>query len=203
MFCCTLAVALALGVGHVAEGPRVLFQERFDGKLAEGWTWLKRDDTRWRLREGGLELRVQPEQVNALARTVPDAGGGPYAIEVTLTSVPQPTQQYEQAGLFWYANGEPGPKFVKERIDGKIYVFPGKKEMAEETVTLRWVVQGQRYTAQYRPGGQGDFLTAYSDTMPAAEKGKLQVALTCFHGPADAEHWVRLKDFRIVRLAPK
>jgi hypothetical protein len=117
--------------------------------------------------------------------------------------VPQPTQQYEQVGLFWYVNGKQGPKFVKERIDGKVYVFPSKKEKAEETVTLRWVVEGKKYTAQYRPGGKGDFLTAYSDNLPGAEKGKLQVALTCFHGPTDAEHSVRIKDFRIVRLAPK
>jgi hypothetical protein len=203
MLFCTLVVGLALGGAHLAEEPQVLFQDRFDGKLADGWTWLKQDDKCWRLRDDALELRVQPEQVNILARTVPDASEGPYAIEVTFTSVPQPTQQYEQVGLFWYANGKQGPKFVKERIDGKVYVFPGKKEMAEETVTLRWVVEGKKYTAQYRPAGKGDFLTAYSDNLPAAEKGKLQVALTCFHGPTDAEHWVRIKDFRIVRLAPK
>jgi len=179
--------------------PKVLFEDSFKGKLADGWTWLKKKDGAWRIKEGALEFRVLPNQECVLARTVPDPSEGPYAIEMTLTSVPQPSKQYEQVGFFWYANGKPGSKFVKELIDGKPYVFPGKKPMTEATVQMRLVVEGKKLTAQYRPGGKGDYLTAFTGNVPAAEKGKLQIAITCFHGPADEEHWVRITRFRIVK----
>jgi len=190
----------ALAYTAPAADPQVLFVDRFEGKLADGWVWLKQDDKAWRFRDGGLEFRVLAGQVNVLARTVPDSADGPFAVEVTLTSEPQPTRQYEQVGFFWYANGKPGPKFVKELIDGKPYVFPGKKEMAEATVQLRLVIEGKKFTGQYRPAAKGDYLTASSGDVPPAEKGKLQIAIACHNGPADAEHWVRCNDFRIVKL---
>jgi hypothetical protein len=185
----------------LAAEPKVHFEDSFKGKkLAEGWTWLKQDKKAWRLSDQALEFRVLPGQVNVLGRTLPDHSDKPYAIEVTLTSKPQPTRQYEQVGFFWYANGKQGTKFVKELIDGKIYVFPGKKELTEATVQMRLVVRGKKFTAQYRPDGKGEFLTAFTGNVPAAEKGRLQIALVCYNGPTDAEHWVRFTNFRIAEL---
>lgn len=199
-----LLVWLVVLAGRLdAAEPKVFFEDTFTNKLADGWGWLKQDAKTWRVRDGALELRVLPQQANILARTLPDPADGAYAVEMTVTSVPQPTVQYEQVGFFWYADGKPGPKYVKERIDGKVYMFPGKKEMAEATVTMRLVIDGKSCTAQYRPGGQGDYLTAFTGPVPAAAKGKLQVAITCFHGPTDAEHWVRITAFRIVQLPPR
>jgi hypothetical protein len=198
---CLLLLALASLAGGAE--PKVLFEDKFAGKLGEGWTWLKEDPRAWRFQDGALEFRVRPAQVNVLARTVPDPADGPFALEVTLTSVPQPTHQYEQVGLFWYANGKPGPKFVKELIDGKVYVFPGKKEMTEDTVQLRLVVEGKKFTGQYRPGARGDFVTAFQGDVPAAGQGKLQLALACHNGPPDAEHWIRFTNFRILKLPGK
>jgi hypothetical protein len=196
---CVLCL-LVLSAPAFAAEPRVLFEDRFKGKLGEGWKWLKQDKKAWRFAKGALEFRVLPGQVNVLARTAPDPAEGSYAVEVTLTSAPQPTRQYEQVGFFWYPDGKPGPKFVKERIDGKLYVFPGKKEMTAPTVQFRLVVEGKKFTALYRPGAKGDFLTAFTGAVPKAHKGKLQIALSCQHGPKDEEHWVRFEDFRILRL---
>jgi hypothetical protein len=195
-----IGLAIVLAAPLIAAEPKVLFEDSFKDKLGDGWTWLKKKDTAWRFKDGALEFRNLSEQENVLARTAPDPGDGPYAIEVTLTSVQQPTGQYEQVGLFWYANGKPGPKFVKELIDGKLYVFPGKKPMTEATVQLRLVVEGKKLTMQYRPGDKGEYLTAFTGSVPAAEKGKLQIALGCFHGPANKEHWVRFTRFRILKL---
>jgi hypothetical protein len=197
----TVCLTFLAVISAFAAEPKVLFEDSFKGKkLAEGWTWLKQDEKSWRFHDGALEIRVLPEQVNVLARTLPDSSDRPYTIDVTVTSKPQPTLQYEQVGLFWYANGKQGPKFVKELIDKKLYVFPGKKEMTEATVQMRLVVKGKKFTAQYRPGGKGEFLTAFTGGVPAAEKGKLQIALACFHGPTDVEHWVRFSNFRIAEL---
>lgn len=179
----------------------VVFEDGFDSKLAEGWTWLKKNDKAWRFRDQALEIRNLEKQETVLACDVPDLKTGSYAIEVNLTSQPQPTGQYEQVGLFWYRGGKQAFKFVKERIDGKIYVFPGKKEMAEATVELRIVVRGDEFTAYYRPGGKGTFLEAFSGRLPKQE-GRDQIAISCFHGPPDREHWIRIDNFRILKLAP-
>jgi hypothetical protein len=197
-----LAVLAASGSGAEL---KVIFEDRFQEKPGAGWTWLKQDDRAWRVREGALELRVMPGGApgNVLARTLPDPGEKPFAVEVTLTSVPQPTVQYEQVGFFWYANGKQGPKFVKERIDGKVYMFPGKKELTTATVQMRLVVTGRKFTGQYRPDAKGEFLTAFTGAVPAAEKGKLQIAINCYNGPKDAEHWIRFKEFRIVEVSER
>jgi regulation of enolase protein 1 (concanavalin A-like superfamily) len=120
---------------------------------------------------------------------------------VTLTSVQPPSEQYEQAGLGWYLDGKLAFKFVKERIDGKVYVFPGKKEMDAATVQLRLVVRAGKVTAQYRPDAKGDFQTAFAADAPQSGKARAQIGLMCFHGPKDSEHWIRFDDFRIVRLS--
>jgi hypothetical protein len=198
MLRCLSVLLVGLASAAFAAEPKILFEDHFDGKLGEGWTWIKQSEKDWRFRDGALEFRVQPGQVNVLARTVPDPADGPFSIEVTLTSVAEPTKQYEQVGFFWYANGKQGPKFVKELIDGKVYMFPGKKEMSAETVQMRFVVEGKKFMAQYRPQAKGDFLTAFTGDVPEAEKGKLQIAIACHNGPADAEHWIRFKNFRIV-----
>jgi hypothetical protein len=195
------AGAVLLTAIAVAAETTVLFEESFKDKPGAGWTWVKQDEKAWHLKDGAIEFRVTPGQQNVLARTVPDVSGtSSYAVEVTLTNLPQPTKQYEQAGLIWYANGKPGPKFVKEVIDGKVYMFPGKKELTDETVQLRYVVEGRKFRAEYRPGGKGEYLPAFSGNVPGAAKGKLQVALACNGGPEDAEHWVRFSGFRVIGL---
>ena len=114
---------------------------------------------------------------------MPDRSKGPLAIEVTVTSLTPPTVQYEQAGLTWYNNGKPGFKFVKERVDGKLLIIPGRVPMDSKTVELRLVVDGNRLTAQFRPDAKGEFKTAAEAKLP--EGGKDQISIQCYHGPTD------------------
>jgi len=101
-----LAVALSASVLWAAE-PRVVFQDRFEGKLGEGWTWLRENPQTWRIKDSALEIRVEPGVAhnvkNALLRQAPDRRTGKkYAAEVTITMTAPPTKQYEQAGITWY-----------------------------------------------------------------------------------------------------
>ncbi|MBI4582941.1 MAG: GH32 C-terminal domain-containing protein [Planctomycetes bacterium] len=182
---------------------KVLFEDRFEGKLGEGWTWLRENPPYWRLRDSALEIHVEPGLAdtvkNALLRPAPDRRRGKFAIEATITSLSKPTQQYEQAGITWYTGGKPVFKFVKELVDGQTMMIPGRKPMASETVQLRLVVSADGFTAQYRPDGKGEFQTAASGPLPAP--GDDQVSLQCYHGPTGAEHWIRFDDFRIAPLA--
>ncbi len=185
-----------------AAQPQAVFEDRFDGKLGEGWTWLRENPPAWRLRENALEIHVQPGDAstvqNALVRRAPDRSQGAFALEVTVANASRPIRQYEQAGITWYHDQKPILKLVKELVDGQLMIIPGRKPMTNDTVQLRLIVTADTWTAQFRPGGQGEFLTAETGKLPPP--GDDQVSLQCYHGPPDAEHWIRFHDFRILKL---
>lgn len=181
----------------------IVFEDKFQGDLADGWSWIRERGAHWCVREGKLEIRVVPglaETVeNALVRSAPARSGGMYAIDVTVTNNSPPTQQWEQAGITWYRDGKPVLKVVKELVDGEVMIIPGRKPIASKTVQLRLVVTADSYTAMYRDEGESDFQVAATGKLPAA--GNEQVSIQCYNGPPNAEHWIRFDNFRIVKLA--
>ncbi|MCP4613495.1 MAG: DUF1080 domain-containing protein [Planctomycetes bacterium] len=180
----------------------VIFEEQFDDTLDTGWKWLRENPRSWRMRQGALEIRVEPGVArnvkNALVRQAPDRSRGKYAIDVTVTNKTKPTQQYEQAGITWYNNGKPVFKLVKELVDGQLMIIPGRKPVSSETVQLRLIVTKDSFIAQYRPGSRGKFQTADTGKLPAPNND--QVSIQCYNGPVNAEHWIRFDDFRILKL---
>jgi len=134
-----------------------------------------------------------------LVRQPPDRSRGKFAIDVTVTNTTRPTQQYEQAGITWYHDGKPVFKLVKELIDGELFIIPGQKPMPSETVQLQLIVKGDNFVAQFRPDAKGEFQTAATGMLPAP--GDDQVSIQCYNGPANAEHWIRFDDFRILELS--
>ena len=202
---CMLVPVVALVIGSatlLAAEPQVVFEDDFSKKLADGWSWLRENPEAWRIKDGALEIRVQPGKAhdvkNALVRKAPDRTKGTFAIEVTVTNTTKPTTQWEQAGITWYTGGKPVFKLVKELIDGDLYIIPGKKPMRAKTVQLRLIVTADRFTAQFRPEGKGEFQTAATKELPAPDKD--QVSIQCYNGPPDAEHWIRFDDFRILKM---
>jgi hypothetical protein len=187
----------------LAAEPEVIFEDSFDGKLADGWTWLRENPAAWRIKDEALEIRVEPGVAgtvkNALLRTAPDRSKGSFAIEVTVGNMTPPTRQYEQMGITWYNGGRPVFKLVKELIDGDTWIIPGRKPMPSQTVQLRLIVTADRWTAQYRSDGKGEFQTAGEGKLPAP--GDDQVSIQCYNGPPDAEHWMRFDNFRILRIS--
>ncbi|NUQ62153.1 MAG: hypothetical protein HUU20_06680 [Pirellulales bacterium] len=211
----TLAFVLAAIFSTArAADPDPLFVDSFDGKLGDGWSWLREDAGAWRIKDGALEIRVQPGVAsnvkNALVRSAPDRSQGKLAFEITVTNLAPPTQQYEQAGITWYHNGQPLAKLVKEYIDGKTWIvlggptdpdgkrgLAGKTPVDAPTVRLRLTVTADRYQAEFQPG-EGKFQPAGSGPLPPPRDD--QVSVQCYNGPPDAEHWFRWDDFRIVKL---
>jgi hypothetical protein len=181
----------------------VVFEDRFEGKLGDGWSWLRENPKTWRIADGTLRIQVEPGVAptvkNALVRKAPDRAKGKRAAEVTVTFTSPPTKQFEQAGITWYRDAKPVFKLVHEFIDGKTYVIPGKVPTTSKTIELRLVVTADRFVAQFRPDGKGDFRTAAEGPLPAGPDE--QVSVQCYNGPPDAEHWVRFDDFRILDLA--
>jgi regulation of enolase protein 1 (concanavalin A-like superfamily) len=185
-----------------AAEPDVLFKDTFDKKPGDGWTWLREHKDAWRIKDGGLEIRVEPGVANtvknALLRKAPDRSKTKFAVEVTITFNEEPTQQYEQAGITWYHGKKPVFKLVHEHIDGKDWIIPGRKPAPSKTVQLRLVVDGTQWTAQFREDLKGEFQTAASGQLPPP--GDDQLSIQCYNGPPQAEHWIRFDDFRIVEL---
>ena len=178
------------------------FVDSFEGKLDAGWSWLREDKKAWRIKDGGLEIRVQPGVANsvknALLRKALDPAKGAYTVDVTITSHTVPTNNFEQAGIMWYHNGRPVLKLVKELVRGKLVIVPGAKPMDAKTVQLRLVVDKTGWTAQYRPDAKGDFLTAGKGRLPTG--GKHQISIQCYNGPPNADHWIHFDDFKITPI---
>jgi len=185
-----------------AAEPKVLFEDHFDGKPAEGWTWLRENAQAWRIRDRGLEIRVEPGLAdsvkNALLRKSPNRAQDSFAVEVTITFTAKPTNQFEQGGITWYQGGKPVFKLVHEQIDGSTWIIPGKVTAPEKKVQLRLLVNGNKYTAQFRPNATGEYRDVQSGSLPPPRDD--QISIQCYNGPADAEHWIRFEGFRIVRL---
>lgn len=188
-------------------GPdKPLFEDAFDGKLAEGWSWLRETKGYWRLREKGLEIRVEPglaETVkSALLRDAPDRAATPFAAEVTIIN--EPSNQFEQAGIVWYRDGKPIVKLVKELVDGQLSVvlsgegFFAKKPVSSKRLELRFEVDAKGFTGLYREKASDPWQKAGGAALPADLKP--QLSLQCYHGPKDAEHWVRFERFKILPL---
>ena len=196
-----VAVAVLVPAARGDEG-EVVFEDRFEGKLAAGWSWLREDSDDWRIADGALEIRARPGNAqtvrNALVRDVPWDAGERLAFEVTVTFTSPLTQQYEQAGLTWYHEGKPVFKIVHELIDGRIVVIPNHVPTERETVRLRLVVEGNRYRAQFREESEEEYRTVAEGELPVGEDD--QISIQTYHGPADADHWMRFRDFRILRL---
>jgi hypothetical protein len=187
--------------GRSSQGS-VIFEDDFESKVGEGWNWLREEPKTWRIKDGGLEICVQPGVANnvknALVREAPDRSKGKWCFEVTVTNNTVPTRQYEQAGITWYNNGKPVFKFVKELVSGTVMMIPSRKPMPSKSVQLQLIVDGDDYIAQFRPDGKGEFQTAAKGKLPPQRDD--QVSIQCYNGPPDAEHWIRFDDFRISKL---
>lgn len=186
-----------------AKEPELIFRDTFDTEtLQAGWSWLREHEGFWRLKDQGLEIRVEPGVAgtvrNALLRDAPDRSRGRYVVEVTVRNHRAPIQQYEQAGITWYKNGRPVLKFVKELVHGRLMMVPGRKPMDAETVRLKLIVDASSWTALYQPDLEGPFLQAATGPLPPP--GREQVSIQCYHGPSNAEHWIRFDDFKMTQL---
>ena len=199
----TLFVLTLVASQTLAAEPRVLFEDSFDEKLGEGWTWLREEPTSWRIADGALEILVQTGKAdsvkNALVRTAPDRSQSHYAVEVTVTFASPPIQQYEQGGITWYYRQKPVFKLVHENIDGAQWIIPGHVPAPSKTVQLRLLVQGSQWTAQFREDLQGEFIPAATGELPPP--GEDQISLQCYDGPPNARHWIRFDNFRILQLS--
>lgn len=210
--------ALALFTLTTSVADEMLFQDDFKGKLGEGWSWVREHREAWRVSERGLEVRVEPGNMwgkandakNVLVRPAPDATNS--EIEVTVKAANQPSSQYEQVDLVWYYDDGHMVKLGQELVDGKLSVVMGREEsdrtqtvkilpLDATTVTLRFLVKGNRIRGQFRTKESEKWQEAGECDMPAPENTQPKISLQFYQGPANAAHWARVSEFRVRRLA--
>jgi beta-xylosidase len=210
-----LLVAAAGPFSANAQGETVLFQEHFAGALDKGWSWVREAPEAWRMENNTLILRSLPGYLHAnmnnsrnlLIRTPPEVQGKALALEVRLES--EPRTQYEHAGVVWYYDDDNYVALFKEQIDGapKVQMVTetkGKPQFAvkpceSKTVDLRLVATGTKVISQYRESPEGAWQTVGESLLPGRAGPK--VGITSGGTPADAERFVRFRDFRILELA--
>jgi len=211
LFVCGMMCRFDIMQSKKSVNEKIIFEDNFDDKLKEDWSWLRENKEYWRIQDNGLEIRVVPGDENTvknvLLRPAPDRNDGTFAIEITVSNYAHPIQPYEQAGITWYNDGKPVAKLVKELIDppnvphergGNIFIFPGDISIQQEKVRLRLVVSAHLWEAQYHFENRIEFLTAATGEMPIPNND--HVSIQCFNGPQNAEHWIRFENFQIKNI---
>jgi regulation of enolase protein 1 (concanavalin A-like superfamily) len=209
--------ALLVVITNSVLAGEVLFADDFNGKLGEGWSWVREHREAWRVSERGLEVRVEPGNMwgdsnnakNVLVRPAPDAAQGELEISVTFEN--RPTAQYEQADLVWYYDDSHMVKLGQELVDGKLSIVMGREEKDRTRtvkivpieafkVQVRFLVKGNSLRGQFRPAGSDQWQEVGECDLPAPANGKPRISLQFYQGPSDAEHWVRVTEFRVWRM---
>jgi len=196
---------------------KVLFQDDFSGRLADGWTWVREEKSAWRATGKALEMRVLPGNLwgrandarNVLVRLGPDTAKDEVEISVTVTN--QPSHQFEQVNLAWYYDDSHMVKLGLELVNKQLCIVMGREEgdktrtlakipIAATSVRLRLRVAGNQIHGQYLPAGTDKWLDVASGDLPAPPNGTAKISLHCYQGPTDAEHWARFSRFQVLRV---
>jgi regulation of enolase protein 1 (concanavalin A-like superfamily) len=210
-----LLVALPLLVA--AEAADTLFEDDFQGKLGEGWSWVREHRAAWRISGRGLEVHIEPGNMwgpandakNILVRPAPATTNE--SIEVSVNVENRPTSQYEQVDLVWYFDDGHMVKLGQELVDGKLSIVMGREEndrtrtiaiipLDSFSVRLRLTVKGSRIHGQFRTPGAVEWREAGECDLPAPPDAQGKISLQFYQGPANIEHWARITEFQVCRL---
>src|SRR5881296_3625975 len=165
-----------------------------------------------------LEIRIEPGNMwgaandakNVLLRKVPSPEERPITASMLVSN--RPTEQYEQVDLVWYYDDGHMVKVGQELVDGKLSIVMGREEndrtrtiaiipLDSYSVRLRFRVKGKTVRGQFRPAAAKEWRDAGECDLPVPADSNAKISLQFYQGPATAEHWARITEFRVMRLA--
>lgn len=196
------------------QSAEVLFSDDFKGRLQPGWTWVREDKAAWRTTDEGLEVRIQrgnmwgPENSgrNVLVRELPKTEK---PIEISVTVEHDPTEQYEQVDLVAYYDDSHMVKIGEELVDGKLSIVMGREEkdkartlaiipLEKKRVELKLRIEGLQVSGFFKSDGATEWKKAGECDLPGASHlGRPRIALQCYQGSNEKEHWAKIQRFRI------
>lgn len=214
-----LLATLALpGATHGSEA--YMFQDNFNGKLGDGWSWRRENPKTWRVRDNALEIRIEPGNMwgpqndgkNILLRPAPEQKER--VIEFSCIVSNSPTEQYEQVDLVWYYSDSYMVKLGLELVDGKLSIVMGREENDRartialigndlRRVQLRLRVQDGIIQGSYRSPNSSQWQIAGECDLPVLQNAKPQIAIMTYQGGAKVEHWARIEQFELTVTAPQ
>ncbi|HVE39059.1 MAG TPA: hypothetical protein VNM14_04175 [Planctomycetota bacterium] len=196
---------------------KVIFEEKFAGKLADGWTWLREDAAGWKLEGGSLKIKAQPGKIwyktktakNVLLRKLPEKGTADAALSMEVTVDANPEANSEQCGLYLHFDDGNFVKIIREHLKGKTNVMMVRelknipepqqpKEEAATPVRLKLVWSGAKVSGAYKT--TGEWIPVGEVDCPVPD-GSASVALASHGGAPESERWATFRDLRVVKLS--
>jgi len=225
MFRCTLLTALcvlAITCPRSSAAQEVLFEDDFGDKLLPEWQAIGLNDDDYRIRNGALEMRVQPgrrtRDTPMLLVLLPFKTSETVTASVEVTPLSRFTEPGESAGLFLTDADSREFGGEKRNLNGRLVFWPGSVEFIgkegqegdpqqyaqkfwpanEDAGPLRIIVRGHYGHFQVGPSPDGAYRNFFQSAMRKDEP-KRGFCLSASGGPADQEHWVRFDNFRVTR----
>lgn len=201
----------------------ILFEDRFEDGLSPEWQIVGLQEGDYRVKDGGLELRVAPGpemRVRPMVKVMlPFTAADIVIASVDVTILDPLTEPNEMAGMCLL--DESGPEFCvkKARVDRQLMFAPprvdflgepgeepdfGKYSYTYRPATdaagpLRIIVRQNYAYFQVGPDEEGKYLNFFYSAIRQSvrERG---FGLTAVGAPEGTEHWVRFDNFRVTRL---
>ena len=217
----TLLGVMTLAAPCLARGDEILFQDQFQNKkLSEKWTVVGLKEADYRIRDGKLEMRVQPGNLSGkmpmIKVMLPFRNSDSVVVSVKITILDAFSEEGELAGVAILEDD--GLGFVaRKELRGKQIIYspgavnfkgkPGEEEDFKkyETVIVKEdpmagplrILANQGYAYfQVGPSATGKFHNHFHEAISPRTQG---FALVACGAPQGKEHWVRFEDFRIFR----
>jgi hypothetical protein len=194
-----------------------IFEEKFSGKLADGWSWIREDSSGWKVDGGMLKVKCQPGSIwykkrdakNFLMRSLPSTAteAAPISIEVTVDSDPETNA--EQCGLFLYYDDANYIKLIRECNKKKPGIvlarqskgFPESLPPREELkgpIHLKLVWSGGKVSGAYKAAA--DWVAIGEYDLPESTS-ELKIGLGAHGAAPEADRWASFSAFRITKSA--
>ena len=182
-----------------------------------GWTWKRENPEGWRLRDGGLEIKIEPGNMWGKKNDAKNVLLIPIAedlqtlgADVQVTLANSPTRRWEQVDLVWYYRDSHMVKIGLELEHGKNSVVMGREEndrtrtikivpIERDKVTVRLKVSQGKVRGYYRlsSGDEWTDVGACDEPRPEGSTDKPLVSIQCYQGDPKNPHWARITDLKI------
>jgi len=185
--------------------------------LPYGWTWRRENPEAWRLRNQGLEIKIEPgnmwgQQNDAknillipIAENLRESG-----TDIRATLANSPTRRWEQVDLVWYHRDSHMVKIGLELEHGKNSVVMGREEddrtrtikiipIERDEVTVRLKVTGGQVRGYYRLAPEDVWIDVgiCKEPKPPENSDKPYASIQCYQGDPQNPHWARITELKI------
>lgn len=185
--------------------------------LPSDWTWKRENPEAWRLRDGGLEIKIEPGNMWGKKNDAKNVLLIPIAkdllvsgVDVRVTLANSPTRRWEQVDLVWYYRDSHMVKIGLELEHGKNSVVMGREEgdrtrtikivpIERDRVTVRFKVSQGKVRGYYRLSAEDGWkdVGTCDEPRPAGSTETPRVSIQCYQGDPKNPHWARITDLKI------